>query len=358
MEYFKNLPMETTIDILSRLPAESVMDCKLVFKGWNKLISHPSFSKIHINRLIDSGKLSFLISIFDELNLLPTPNQIYYFGYGKNNNIVSKIDVLPQETYNFTIVGSCNGLVCLFNYDDTIIISNPIIKEYVILPKLTPPTHIDESLFSGYMFCGFGYLPKTEEYKVVRMYMLLKDSDFFEVEVYTLGSGCKWINIGNFEYTRFGGKVGVFVHGALYWLCSANNVLVFDLDDEKIKDIPLPAILERDNSLSFINMLGVSVWPLDDFLMCVEKNLVEGVRMNWWLLKMESHIDEMKSGAVLGIKHINGRSTLHRYDVESSSLETLTGIDQRFVGLPSHHMNTLVSLGALGELIQKTRADL
>ncbi|XP_026435495.1 putative F-box protein At1g53550 [Papaver somniferum] len=194
MEFFKNLPVETLIDILSLLPVELVINCKLVSKNWYKLISDPSFTNFHLNRLIDSGNLSFLIR-FDDLNFLPTPNQFYYFDYGKNNNIINKIDVLPQETSNFTIVGSCNGLVCLFDYDDTIIISNPIIKEYVILPKVTPPSHIDERLLSRYMFCGFGYLPKIEEYKVVRMYTLLKESDSIEVDVYTLGSGSKWRNI-------------------------------------------------------------------------------------------------------------------------------------------------------------------
>lgn len=180
--------------------------------------------------------------------------------------------------------------------------------------------------------------------------------------------------------------MGVFGHGALYWLGCEKKVLVFDLSNEKIRYIPLPAFLERDNCLSLFSMLGVLIRHLGDYLMCVENNLVEGVRVNGWFMKMQSGIDDLKrevgcnweswgeklsladlriepfaftkSGAVLGIKHLNGRFTLHRYDVETSSLETLAGIDQYFVGLPSPHMNTLVSLGSLGEPIQKIRADL
>ncbi|XP_026434621.1 probable F-box protein At1g53815 [Papaver somniferum] len=54
MDYFKFLPLEITLDILTRLPAESIMDCKSVSKSWTSAVGHPSFSKLrHLNHPAD-----------------------------------------------------------------------------------------------------------------------------------------------------------------------------------------------------------------------------------------------------------------------------------------------------------------
>ncbi|XP_026423356.1 uncharacterized protein LOC113319310 [Papaver somniferum] len=50
MDYFKSLPVESTLDILTRLPTESVRECKLVCSNWRNLVpNHPSFSKMHFH---------------------------------------------------------------------------------------------------------------------------------------------------------------------------------------------------------------------------------------------------------------------------------------------------------------------
>ncbi|KAI3855563.1 hypothetical protein MKX03_006601, partial [Papaver bracteatum] len=56
----KFLPIEIiTLNIVSRLPVDSVLDCMLVCKSWCKSIQNPYFRKIHQRQqLLDSGRHS------------------------------------------------------------------------------------------------------------------------------------------------------------------------------------------------------------------------------------------------------------------------------------------------------------
>lgn len=368
MENFKNLPDEIRLAILTRLPAKSCLQCKSVCKTWKYLISLPVFAKMHLNRLNDSGELSFLIRSW-KLSFLLAPSEYYSFDYTEKNSFCRRNNIIRQDT-SYAIVGSCNGLICLFNHDDTIVISNPIIGENVMLPKITPHAHRDKNLFSGYMYCGFGYLPKTDKYKVVRLYTLLEESKFLEVEVYTLGSGSGWRKMGKLEHSGYVGHKGIFAHGAIYWLFSS-TIVAFDLADEKFRDIPLPSTMARNNFK--LLGLGFNIWPLGDYLMLVHDNTIEDVNIGRWLLKIKDGFSELdcnwvsgteefsfndirmqpfaftNCGAVLCIKRLIGHTTLHRYEQKYSSLEMLAEADQQFCGFPVPHMNTLLSMKALGE---------
>ncbi|KAI3911265.1 hypothetical protein MKW92_010571, partial [Papaver armeniacum] len=50
------IPNEISLDILSRLPFDSVLDSKLVSKSWCKAIRNPSFAQVHFCRQqLDGG---------------------------------------------------------------------------------------------------------------------------------------------------------------------------------------------------------------------------------------------------------------------------------------------------------------
>ncbi|XP_026423547.1 uncharacterized protein LOC113319518 [Papaver somniferum] len=51
MEMFDNLPKDIILDILTRLPTETVLDSKLVCKPWRDVVHLPPFSQIHLDRL-------------------------------------------------------------------------------------------------------------------------------------------------------------------------------------------------------------------------------------------------------------------------------------------------------------------
>ncbi|XP_026420291.1 putative F-box protein At1g53550 [Papaver somniferum] len=108
MGNFDMVPLEIMLEILSRVPAESIFECKLVSKPWRDLVRHPSFSQLHFNHLNapDYGKLGFILT--------GSEKELYYSEYDE--------------------------------------------REYIVLPEVTA---------SGVNFLtGFGYCASTNEYKL------------------------------------------------------------------------------------------------------------------------------------------------------------------------------------------------
>ncbi|XP_026444092.1 putative F-box protein At1g33020 isoform X2 [Papaver somniferum] len=64
MDNFNTLPTEIILDILIRLPVESVLNCKLISNTWKNHIHHPSFGKMHaschLNHNADDYALKFI----------------------------------------------------------------------------------------------------------------------------------------------------------------------------------------------------------------------------------------------------------------------------------------------------------
>ncbi|XP_026431292.1 F-box protein At3g07870-like [Papaver somniferum] len=154
------------------------------------------------------------------------------------------------------LVGSCNGLVCAFQFHhlvlDPIYICNPLTREYVYLPQLVVkkeevvPDFIDggEVEMHHNTACGFGYVRSTNEYKIVRIHYP-KNAEG-DVEVYTLGSGCGWRAIGRVPYhlsTLRGGK-GTYANDVIYWT-SGNKVVAFDLADEEFRLLSVPPCMQN-----------------------------------------------------------------------------------------------------------------
>ncbi|XP_026398199.1 F-box protein At3g07870-like [Papaver somniferum] len=267
------LPKEITTDILSRLPNESLWECKLVCKPWRDLIvSDPSFTHMHIQHR-QRGTCNKHDSSAGQC-----VKRLYYAEFNKSNEKFVRVkdldlthreadngidyDTLPNDRWGpepweipfgeeiehyEEIVGSCNGLVCItlsYNIKEELFykplyVCNPMTRECVVLPKIIVPTESDDEpcysddeveLWHGDFNDGFGYSPSTNEYKVVRIY-------YDEVYVYTLGDGKGWRHIGTKEYKSGAGE---YVHRAYNWLDKDRNLVSFDLEDEKFGVLPSP----------------------------------------------------------------------------------------------------------------------
>ncbi|KAM7528794.1 hypothetical protein LguiB_032204 [Lonicera macranthoides] len=95
-----------------------------------------------------------------------------------------------------TIIGSCNGLLCLTNMDEYIFLWNPTTSKYWKSAVCRIPLGVE------YIVFGFGYGVAKADYKVVRMVQFYgKDKESFraEVSVYSLKSN-SWKRIGDFPY--------------------------------------------------------------------------------------------------------------------------------------------------------------
>ncbi|XP_026394209.1 putative F-box protein At1g46984 [Papaver somniferum] len=317
MKKFVNfLPEEIIFDILTRLPTESVLECKLVCQTWRSLIDRPSFPQKHLTHLNHpcKSKLSYIyLNMWNHGNKhlysfnytddwirpkeKPIDNNLYYFEYDENwiQNEEKPIDRMTMFCLNpmfdsFIVLGSFNGVVCIHECrndqpDGIACIFNPITQEYCFLP--------DKNHWCLYLSVGFGYLPSTDEYKIVSIYGC--DLNFVLVEVYTVGSGNGWRFIGKFNfslYSRFG-EVGVFANGALYWR-DRGKIVVFDLANEKFLENLSPPPMLLENDCDDKTVIGVSRGIL---FYAVNQTTEEGEELfDVWLLNKKQQGERLSLG--------------------------------------------------------------
>ncbi|CAH9094776.1 unnamed protein product [Cuscuta epithymum] len=152
-----------------------------------------------------------------------------------------------------TIVGSCNGLLCVqtrvfHTLPPTLYILNPAIREVMQVPRIRTTSDV-----VGYSF-GFGFSPSVNDYKIVIIYMgaLVGHNVMIgRVAVCSLTTkSWKDIEFGIVKGRSFCSQ-SLNVDGSIFWL--ARNVLIFegwkfialalvsfDLALEEFKVIPTP----------------------------------------------------------------------------------------------------------------------
>lgn len=222
---------------------------------------------------------------------------------------------------------------------------------------------------------GFGYLPLTNEYKVVELYPLKEKLNVTEVAVYTLGSGNGWRIVARLDSVILEKVAGVFTSGALYWkeafnlhlLTEEGKLFVFDLTDEKFrKHVLLPPSPEEANvwySYFVGDLSGVlyyasrersaitgcicfNIWLLKKNVILDMKEQVEDDPLTW--SKEFSSLERKpltitKNGGVLSYDD----KSLGIYDPKASTSKKV--VDFTAFKAIYTHQNTLVSLKELGE---------
>ncbi|KAJ9552494.1 hypothetical protein OSB04_016539, partial [Centaurea solstitialis] len=272
----EDLPTELTIDILSRLPVKTIIHCKRVCKKWRNLVSDSSFVNLHLSRsptgIIIHHKKPYLIRSatgiriivhhkkprIDNWNIHNDPgilmwveiedivdhHRLHYHGLFNVDLNRDVLAILPKSR----VVGSVNGLICVWHYfpllniDDTYI-CNPITREYVVLPR--ERFLIGDDV--GVVLYGFGVSSLTGEYKVVRAFQAKKvvqnQPNVLEAEVYTLGTG-QWRSLGpvpvSCRLNTFKEFYGLFLNNHCHWIVSHNEICTFDLEKETFQLLPSP----------------------------------------------------------------------------------------------------------------------
>lgn len=230
-------------DILSRLPVKTIVHCKCVCKTWSHLLSELYFINLHLSRspvglLIyqryQSGPDCLKIG---ELEDKPDHHDVHH-----DPLIRSEPKFGLQDTLDLWLIGSVDGLVCLWRYsvDEATYICNPVTREYVLLPD---NNYIRKSY--AIVIYGFGSVASTKQYKVVRFYQGNYPSEegsyISECAVYTLGEG-QWRCLGHVPFLVGGRQTGVSVNGNLHWLAyerdnvnSHELVCAFDMETESFQ---------------------------------------------------------------------------------------------------------------------------
>ncbi|XP_026432328.1 uncharacterized protein LOC113329701 [Papaver somniferum] len=222
---------------------------------------------------------------------------------------------------------------------------------------------------------GFGYDPRTNEYKVVRIVYTLNNHG--EIQVYTLGSGNGWRNKGIVD-SYFNSIYGVFANGALHWLDSSQKkIMAFNLSDENFHVLPAgPFLFPSYYQFLFLRSWGeplygvgtghqcFDVWSLRSTLSLegIANNTAATTYNEYGSWDWDTHSSGYspfavtKSGLVL-MWHwdtLSGTNTLCYYDPATKSAMSLGGgLNNCLEVIP--HMNSFVSLKDLGETKCKKR---
>ncbi|CAA0813308.1 Unknown protein [Striga hermonthica] len=214
---------EIIINVLRRLPIKFLLRCTAVCKSWRCLEN--------------SERYDFVLDNNDSV----TPHSCLEFPFTSINPF-------------FTIVGACNGLICLSDdrvyYTPTIILWNPLLRKSVLLPK-PDPIHSCCGTFSQSL--GFGFDPVSTDYKVIR----IAYADHISVrrplvELYEL-SNHEWRDLSYLalDHVIYSKSRSAYVNGATHWVArhgdSYDLVLSFHMSNEVFRDILLPCSLTDDD---------------------------------------------------------------------------------------------------------------
>ncbi|KAL8522263.1 hypothetical protein ACS0TY_012411 [Phlomoides rotata] len=265
------LPYETLIDILSRLPITSLIHFTLLSRSSNSLSHDPHLVNMHLAR----SSTPCLIFHSD----YPIQNQLHFLHLSDLK--VRKINT-PFPISEFTIIGSSNGLLCVINtlFPSSIFFYNPFTRFHSEIPKnFNFQKHI--------IVYGFGFHPATNDYKVIKIayYSALSlhpiakhfrgfetnsHSRVSEVEIYSSRSNT-WKNRGVVPYRlEKYSSPGVLVDGRLHWVSRLGRfndrvertIVSFDLADDSFRMIKNP----DSSSRGFGRWVGCCLASLDGYL--------------------------------------------------------------------------------------------
>ncbi|PQP94593.1 S locus F-box protein with the low allelic sequence polymorphism 1-S4 [Prunus yedoensis var. nudiflora] len=241
--------------ILPRLPSKSLMRFKCVRKSWYTLINNPTFVENHLSNSMHN-KLStcVLFSRFVQSDTNSDEKELAFsFLYLRNdyddaehnvNFVVEDIKfslssgrfIGLEDVESPSILGHCNGIVCLSPCSDNLVLCNPAIKEIKLLPKSGLPDWWGCAV-------GFGYDPKCKDYKVSRIASYQAEIDGLipppRVEIYTVSTD-SWREIKNNSLETeatvfFPDYFQMYFQGICYWVGYEQPKQSMEYEDEEQK---------------------------------------------------------------------------------------------------------------------------
>uniref|UniRef100_A0A803LL00 F-box domain-containing protein n=1 Tax=Chenopodium quinoa TaxID=63459 RepID=A0A803LL00_CHEQI len=230
--------------ILCYLPVKTLLQAQYVSKTWYKIINDPEFIKMQLEVSSNSNSSSLLILSGEKL--LSLDYQLFDKAVEINHPSVGK---------STDVVGSSNGLICLYK-DGDIGLVNPWTGKYESLPSSNFQFHAS-STSQCWLIHGFGYDPSSDDYKVVCILQLHNSlsggSVHSEIQAYSLRTKC-WGKIKQFPYIICHPCSGVLASGALHWVAHENPelfsssklLIAFDIGSEKCRVVTQPSYVDTD----------------------------------------------------------------------------------------------------------------
>ncbi|XP_023926032.1 F-box/kelch-repeat protein At3g06240-like [Quercus suber] len=254
-----DLPDDIVLNILTRLPAKSVIRFRCVCKPWNSSITTSYFISTHLNNFAhahdtdtdtDNGD-GYIIHMPSHTRAMNSSNRpVCTVALDRTFDRIFEIEIPFDFTSGFSqIVGSCNGLLCLVTSTNVIYLWNPSVRKF----KRLPDTWLGNL---GFVKLGFAYHAENNDYKVLKIssypWTGLNLTD--DIEVYSLSSD-SWRRVG----MSLRAKVKVWddsclslaplVSGALHWMSrvvegeeerEVEVIMSFDVNSEEFRTLRMP----------------------------------------------------------------------------------------------------------------------
>ncbi|KAJ6332781.1 hypothetical protein OIU77_008770 [Salix suchowensis] len=291
------LPQALIIDILSRLPIRSILNCKSVCKTWLHLMSDPLFVGLHMERspanlLIQKTPFERIAST--ELLLVEIVEEDF-----SNLEIIRLFPNISFPDTDFRILNSCNGLLCL--YEDsygkseiTVHVCNPVLGEYIDIPVANTDKKFEQHF-------AFGFSSGSNEYKVLQTFFPDKDITAAPclAEIYTVGTG-EWRSIGNAPFRLENLDANAFLHDSIHWIeySSCDGfVSAFDFVLEQFKLVALPPASQIHDGVGL--MYPSSVGVIKGCLFITNGVCMEDEKFEIWVMEEYGIVESWSKKFVL-----------------------------------------------------------
>ncbi|KAF7136408.1 hypothetical protein RHSIM_Rhsim08G0032700 [Rhododendron simsii] len=252
------IPHDLVVDeLLTRLPAKSLMRFKRVSKLWHSTITDPSFCKAH--RTARSCFRRGLLNDY-EAGVLDLLHRFTVGGVIKKEE-----EAIDRGNKYDGVTEVVNGLfVC--TQDCRATICNVSTREIMELPSPPPRKH------KSFKHCKYhlGFDSARNQYKLLKVcsFKIINqcaDRCISECEILTSGKNAAWgsIQLVDRRMDTWLQSVYVHAHGALYWWNAAGyGIVAFSFEEEIFLPlVPQPPILRSTGSLhQFGDYLAVATF--------------------------------------------------------------------------------------------------
>ncbi|KAK1377724.1 hypothetical protein POM88_024468 [Heracleum sosnowskyi] len=271
-QMFFDAPFDIVECIFTHLPVKNLLSYRLVSKSYRDLIDSRYFANLHWRHSIRTRSNRIILCRCEGIASVGSDAGMHRVDFDTLRHSVLKCPM--HWDYFSQFIGSCNGVVLLYDGYEHITFWNPTIRTYIDLihPRASIPQNSNGNL--KYNF-GFGYDHFSDDYKVLMSVQLkftavLNGEDIVkEAYVFSLKSNI-WRRIGDFPYfVRNTGCHGTYVDGSLYWNCVErtvdsnfrNLIVAFDLVTEEYRVIQTPVYEDINSEVGItIGSLEGSLW--------------------------------------------------------------------------------------------------
>nr|QCF59405.1 S haplotype-specific F-box protein 14 [Prunus dulcis]QDB64843.1 S haplotype-specific F-box protein 14 [Prunus dulcis] len=282
---------EILIDILVRLPAKSLIRFLSTCKSWSDLIGSSSFVSTQLHRNVSKHAHVYLLCLhhpnFERVVDRDNPyiEEEVQWSLFSNETFeqCSKLSHPLGITEHYVIYGSSDGLVCIsdeiLNFDSPIHIWNPSVRK-LRTPPMSPNINIKFSCVA----LQFGFHPRVNDYKIVRMMRTNKGA--LAVEVYSLRTDSwKMIEaIPPWLKCTWQQHKGTFFNGVAFHIIEKGpilSIMSFDSGSEEFEEFIAPDAISSPPDLC-IDVYKEQICLLLDFYPCEEEDME---KIDLWVLQ-------------------------------------------------------------------------